>query len=99
VTIEQDAKNLTTISAMGTRSVYPLDGSAVTIHAFSDTPDFVHSSVWEGAKIVTTMSGGGDARIKETRSMEDQWMVVETVRRTATGESTGRMYYARVPKK
>jgi hypothetical protein len=99
VTIVQDAKSLTTISAAGAKIVYPLDGTAVTIHAFSDTPDFVHKSVWEGARIVTAMSGGGDARIKETRSMEGQWMVVETVRKTATGETTGKLYYAKVPKK
>jgi hypothetical protein len=97
VTIVQDAKNLTTISAGGAKIVYPLDGTPATIHAFSDSPDFVHKSAWEGAKIVTTMSG--DARIKETRSMEGQWMVVETVRKTATGETTGRLYYAKVPKK
>jgi len=100
-TIIQDAKTLTAISGRGSRFVYQLDGSEVRIHAFSDTPDVVYKSTWQGAKIVTTFTGDTsiDTKIKETRSMEGQWMVIETVRKSATGETTGKLYYAKVPKK
>jgi hypothetical protein len=98
----QDASSLTTISAIGVKFVYRLDGSDVNRHVASDSPYLVYKSTWQGSKVVTTISsldGKEPPATTETRYLEGQWMVVEMVRKSATGEDvTTKLYFAKVPK-
>ena len=60
-----------------------------------------YKSTWQGQKLVTTMTGqgaNGPTSATETRYLEGQWMVVEGVRKTPTGDVKTTLYWKRVPK-
>jgi hypothetical protein len=88
--------SLTIIYATGVKLVYRLDGTEMP-HM-----DAVFKTVWQGAKVVTTEAGHderGPTMTTETRSLEGQWMVVETVKKAPTGgDVTTQLYYAKTPK-
>ena len=102
-TIVQDASSLTTISTAGVKFVYLLDGSEVNHHVAQDAPSVVYKSAWQGSRVVTTISSRDNREplaTIETRYLEGQWMVVEMVKKAATGQDvTTKLYFAKAIKK
>ena len=111
ITIKQDADVLTSIRTNGEKTVYRFDGTAVrnalppasptrgTSPAAAPGSYETSKSSWQGAKLVTILTGtgpNGPTEATESRWMEGQWMVTETTRKTPTGDTTRRTYWKRV---
>jgi hypothetical protein len=114
ITITQDAATLVATRTNGETTNYRLDGKEVAnatppasptrgANPRADLPNpgtaQVFQSVWQGAKLVTTMTGrgaSGPTVATETRWMEGEWMVTETTRKTADADRTTRLYWKRV---
>ena len=114
ITVTQDAATLISIRTNGNKTIHRLDGKEVANLIPPLSPGSVQNpqanlpspgteeickSIWQGAKLVTTMTGrgaNGPTLATETRWMEGEWMVTETIRKTPSGDRTTRFYWKRV---
>jgi hypothetical protein len=77
------------------KTVYKLDGSP-SVNTMGRGGEVTSKSVWEGAKLVTKYSqtmGENTMEVTETRYMDGENLVVESVRKSAMGDRTSKMVF------
>ena len=77
------------------KTVYKLDGSP-SVNAGGRGGEVTSKSAWEGAKLVTKYSltmGENTIEVTETRYMEGENLVVESVMKTPNGDRTSKLVF------